>query len=222
MELLTSWAVSRKSPPTLLPMHCQVGSSVGTLNRYQTVSTEAVPVASLSRAEHAQKWALRRQMTGVGDCQPKGCSWLQAVQLVTGQEHLSRKRAFPAKFVWDRVTIQDWRTVTLRIQRCLAWSILCSWMLIGKVTLSFYSLPVILLILISQHCISILFPKASFFHSKWMMLWPLPVSSPFSGFSFTLSLPSTSSCSHPHCHWRHPTSENELNYLALDPFKFYV
>ena len=123
MELLTSWAVSRKSPPTFLPMHCQVGSSVGTLNRYQTVSTEAVPVASLPWAEHAQNWALWRQMTGVGDCQPKGCSRLQAVQLVTGQEHLSRKQAPPAEFVRDRVTIQDCRTVTLRIQRCLAWSI---------------------------------------------------------------------------------------------------
>ena len=45
LSLLTSWVVSGILPPNLL---CQLGSSVGTLRRYQTVSVEVVPFACRS------------------------------------------------------------------------------------------------------------------------------------------------------------------------------
>ena len=48
LSLLTSWVVSGILPPNLL---CQLGSSVGTLRRYQTVSVERSPELDVWRSE---------------------------------------------------------------------------------------------------------------------------------------------------------------------------
>ena len=161
--LRSSWIIT--SHPTF---HALSGGIIsGALSRYQTVRTEAVPVASLPWPGHAQKRALGRQTTGVGHPQPKGCSRLQAVCLVTWTKISQSEVGLSCRVLWgtkwhSNITGQ-WLLNSRNVVQYPA-SLVPQFLLLRanwKSSILFLLFTCPFVILTSQHCISQTVPQCT-------------------------------------------------------------
>ena len=111
LSLLTSWAVSGISPPPYLPGIVRWAHQWA-LGRYQTVSIEAGPLASLP------SWTCSGVSSGEADDRrglpnQRGALGSRQCDRSSGLEHHKGSGTYLQTFVRDWVTFYDCRTVTL-------------------------------------------------------------------------------------------------------------
>ena len=140
-SLLTSWAASGISPSVLLHMHCHVGSSMGTLSRYQAVSIEAVLVACNPKlGVHTHElWGGRWQECGIPNPRyalgSKQCIWSPGLDITVGNGlYLQTFMRYGVTFK----TAQQWLLISRNVlcQASLVFHFVVL-MLAGKVTFYF-------------------------------------------------------------------------------------